>query len=264
VMRYGNGTYWVTHNVSGEIDCRNKSFGNPIISGKRRCQFNKTRIGLVNVNTWATFSDQHGLLEVLQDNTWIRYGTYGKPPAWIYYQAPVGNFSCTNVQNDNPRDNAATLKECQVGSWLASNVVWKTCAKNNGACNLTAVPNSDNAFYFVRYGSDGTFRHRLVSGIVDCSQSFFGNPHSPSLHCDYKIAPAMQFGNTPTWTKCAGNCTLPTSLQSYFVCFGVGNTWSCLTTTPNPSGSITVNCDEATFGCANSTPNKKCRYVKIS
>lgn len=109
---------------------------------------------------------------------------------------------------------------------------WTQCAQENGVCSVSGVRT-------VRYGANGKYVYRPVTGQVSCNNATFGDPiYGVAKTCAFDASsPTVQ-----TWSHCApenGNCTVAGTRQMRY---GASGRYVYRTV----SGS--VRCNNATFG----------------
>lgn len=84
---------------------------------------------------------------------------------------------------------------------------WSWCANEGGVCTVPAA-----ATVTVRYGANGSYQYRSVSGSIACSNGVWGDPIFGTVKsCDYTTGAAPAPGTT-SWVDCAGEgsvCSVP-------------------------------------------------------
>lgn len=134
-----------------------------------------------------------------------------------------------------------------------SDANWKTCASEGSVCNLTGVNQ-------VRYGANGKYVSKIISGSVPCTNAIFGDPvPSTTKSCSYiPAATNAPPGVSPLWVMCAtenGTCNFTGTRQ---VRYGANDKYSMKTAT----GSIA--CNNSTFGDPIKGVAKSCSYSTVA
>ncbi|OGB22804.1 MAG: hypothetical protein A3I66_12910 [Burkholderiales bacterium RIFCSPLOWO2_02_FULL_57_36] len=131
---------------------------------------------------------------------------------------------------------------------------WANCASEGGTCSFSGTKQ-------VRYGANGLYAFRTVTGPVQCTNSVFGDPvPGVTKACAYAAtattgpAPAPTPAPTETWTDCAsegGTCSFSGTRQ---VRYGANGTYAYRTLT-GP-----VQCTNSVFGDPVYGVAKTCAY----
>ena len=87
----------------------------------------------------------------------VRYGANGS----YFYRTLSNGTACTNSVFGDP--SAGTVKDCAVRS------DWTFCAAEGGFCAFAGTQQ-------VRYGANGVYSYRTLSGGTACTNSVFGDP----------------------------------------------------------------------------------------
>lgn len=136
-------------------------------------------------------------------------------------------------------------------------ITWTQCAVEDGICN---VPGTNE----VRYGLNGTYATRVVTGSVACTNQVFGDPlPGADKVCEYAtIEPGGEPPPPPpppppgdTWTKCAnegGVCVFSGTTQ---VRYGLNGTYAIRT------ASDSIGCNNQVFGDPLPGIVKICEYA---
>ncbi len=96
----------------------------------------------------------------------VRYGANGK----YFFKTVTNQVTCNNATFGDPIYGIA--KTCAFDATVASTAVptWGYCAAENGACAVTGTRQ-------VRYGADGRYAYKTVTGSVKCDNATFGDPY---------------------------------------------------------------------------------------
>ncbi|HEX8785207.1 MAG TPA: S8 family peptidase, partial [Telluria sp.] len=128
----------------------------------------------------------------------------------------------------------------------APTTTWTACANENGTCNFSGSAQ-------VRYGANGVYVTKTLTGPVACNNTTFGGDPAPNFvkSCSYASTSATTPAPTPTptptptpatWTACAsegGTCTFSGTHQ---VRFGANNSYLTKTFTGSAA------CNTSAFG----------------
>ena len=200
-VRYGaNGTY-VTRTVTGSIVCSNAAFGgDPLPNVPKQCKLQGSGTGPTTTAN-PVFSLAAGTYPTAQTLTLstptagatIRYTTNGTTPtaASSVYSAPLAINTTTTVM---ALATAAGLSNSGVVSATytigTASAGWIRCATEGGTCSVSGTRS-------VRFGQNGTYATRTVTGSIVCSNVAFGGDPLPNVAkvCDYQDS-----GTAPTGT----------------------------------------------------------------
>ena len=93
----------------------------------------------------------------------VRYGANG-----LYaYRTLSGGTACTNAVFGDPAPGFA--KQCDTGATSTSTGTWTYCANEGGTCAFTGTQQ-------VRYGGNGSYTYKTLSGGTACTNAVFGDP----------------------------------------------------------------------------------------
>jgi probable HAF family extracellular repeat protein len=143
-----------------------------------------------DIGDWTVCAAEGGVC-TFAGTTLVRYGAAGS----YVYRTLTDVAACTNGVFGDPI--YGTVKQCAIKTPPPAE--WTFCAPENGVCAFTGTSE-------VRYGANGSFFFKPLTGGTACSNDVFGDPiYGTVKHCAIKIAPA------PTdWILCApegGVCT---------------------------------------------------------
>ena len=189
-VRYGSATTFVTKTASGSVGCSNDVFGDPVPGVVKTCSYASTTPSaptpsptptptptpVPGPGSWTVCAFEGGTCSV-NGTLQIRYGT-----ATAYYtKTATGSIGCSNAVFGDPAPGV--VKSCSYGAATVTPpvVTWTQCATENGTCAVTGTRE-------VRYGADGNFASKIVSGLIECSNAIFGDPK-------YGVAKACSFSN---------------------------------------------------------------------
>ena len=137
----------------------------------------------------------------------------------------------------------------------STTVTWTRCASEGGICTTPTAST-------VRYGLNGIYFTKSVTGSIACSNGAFGDP-SPGTDkfCDYspnQAAPAQPPSPTGTpisWTRCAAEGGVCSFIGTQQVRYGINGQYALHTAT------APVACDNSTFGDPAPGADKFCDYA---
>jgi hypothetical protein len=93
----------------------------------------------------------------------VRYGANG-----LYaYKTLSSRTACTNAVFGDPAPGVA--KQCDFGSTSSSTGSWSVCASEGAVCAFTGTKQ-------VRYGANGSYTYKTLSGSTACTNAVFGDP----------------------------------------------------------------------------------------
>ena len=218
-VRYGADGAYFYRTLSNGTACTNAVFGDPIVGTYKSCS--------VRVASW-TFCAEEGGVCAFSGTQQVRYGANGS----YFYRTLSNGTNCTNSVFGDPA--VGTLKQCEiVGSGGGGSTGWTFCAWEGASCAFSGARE-------VRYGSDGSYFYRTLSGGTACSNSVFGDPAVGTFkQCDTRpattttapapVAPTSTYGPSPSITCPAGAVDIwpGVTIQNVVNSYG-GNTTFCL------------------------------------
>ena len=211
VSIYGNGGYYVssnsnssvaTANISGStLNVYGSNYGNSTITV---CQNNGNQCATLYVtvqygsgtNTTGgaiTFSQTNPSLSIGQNVSVSIYGGSGSNYNLAYNSnASVvqANLSGSTMTISGSSNGSAAIVVCSaanscsaltviVGSVLGAQNSWTSCANENGYCSFYGTQ-------LVRYGANGVYYYRTLTGGASCTNAVFGDPlFGVSKQCSY-------------------------------------------------------------------------------
>ncbi len=127
---------------------------------------------------------------VVPDTRTVRYGASDS----YVYKTVSGSINCNNAVWGDPL--FGVVKACEYAGAAApppppSSTTWTKCADENGVCN---VPGTRE----VRYGANGTYFTRAVTGAIGCNNGVWGDPlFGVFKACEYAGAEPAPPGGGP-------------------------------------------------------------------
>ena len=174
IVRYGAGSSWIERRVSGTFSCSSSFFGrDPLFGVVKGCEIAGST---ANARPQAPSSQVQWVRAVAENQTFrvleptnVRYGVGDR---WVQ-RSLNGTVSCTN--SFFGRDPApGIVKSCQIPSKVGSapdpsppTTAWVKAVDENQTFTLRSTAE-------VRYGVGTNWTQRSLSGIVSCTNSFFG------------------------------------------------------------------------------------------
>ena len=211
-VRYGANGQFVTKTMSGTFSCTSQAFGRDPIPGVRKACYTTA----LATTASGKCADERGTCTV-PSGTSVRYGANGQ----YVTKTMSGTFSCTS-QTFGRDPIPGVRKACYVPTTSTADA---KCADERGSCT---VPSNTT----VRYGANGQFVTKTMSGTFSCTSQAFGRDPIPGVRkACYTTALA-----TTASGKCAderGTCTVPsgTSVRyganGQYVTKTMSGTFSC-------------------------------------
>jgi parallel beta-helix repeat protein len=214
-VRYGaNGSY-VYKTLTGGTPCTNAVFGDPIYGVVKQCDYSAP-------SNW-TFCATEGGTCSFSGTQQVRYGANGS----YVYKTLTGGTPCTNAVFGDPV--YGVVKQCDYTAPTTTSTSWTFCASEGGTCSFSGTQQ-------VRYGANGAYFYKTLTGGTACTNSVFGDPAVGTVkQCDVGgAAPTSAQGPTPA----------PTSTPSY----GPQATITC------PVGAVDIWPGQYIQGAVNSYP----------
>ena len=140
--------------------------------------------------------------------------------------------------------NTSTFDNVNVSTGGSTSASWTKCADENGTCSFSGT-------MVVRYGANGQYVYKTVTGSIACTNTAFGSDPIPGTYKACYTAPVPP----PGWTKCAdenGTCNVPGTVT---VAYGANGQFYYHTVTGSTA------CDNTTFGDPISGTFKACYYL---
>jgi hypothetical protein len=188
-------------------------------------------------STWTDCAREGGVCSV-PGTVNVRYGANGS----YAYKTVTGSIGCNNAVWGDPAPNV--VKTCAYDSSGAASSSWVGCASEGGVCSVPGTVR-------VRYGANGTYAYKTVTGSIGCNNATWGDP-APNVvkACAYESS-----GSTTTWTRCAnegGSCAVPDTRQvrygangSYYYKSVTGSIACANSTWGDPMPNVVKACDFA-------------------
>ena len=126
----------------------------------------------------------------------VRYGANGS----YCYRTLTNGTACTNAVFGDPVNGVR--KDCALRTATATGE-WSVCAAEGGSCAFTGTQE-------VRYGANGSYYYKTLTGGTACTNAVFGDPA-------YGVRKDCSLRTASDWNFCAsegGTCALPAPNRS--------------------------------------------------
>jgi hypothetical protein len=197
-VRYGaNGTY-TSKVITASTPCTSAVFGDPVRGVAKTCSYSSALSTVTSAGatgpSWIPCSGEGGTC-VFSGTREVRYGAGTSFSTKTF----TGSVYCSNSAFGDPAKGQ--LKTCSYSSntiatsggtstttpapapapttSTANDTGWTACAAEGGTCSVTGT-------HQVRYGANGFYAVKTVTGPVACTNAVFGDPA-------YKIAKACSY-----------------------------------------------------------------------
>lgn len=142
-----------------------------------------------------------------------------------------------------------------------TSVIWTECAKEKGTCTFTGTRE-------VRFGANGNYSYRTVTGSTPCTNALFGDPAYLTVKsCSYSsttvsipsagTVPTVPGPTTPTWTLCSMENNVCSFWGTREIRFGANGKFITKVFTN------AVKCDTKTFGEPILNVYKSCSFSSV-
>ncbi len=111
---------------------------------------------------WSPCAQENGVCAVPGQRR-VRYGANGK----YFFKTATNQVTCNNATFGDPVYGIA--KSCAFDATVAAAPTWSFCAAEKGNCAVTGTRQ-------VRYGADGRYAYKTITGSVKCDNATFGDP----------------------------------------------------------------------------------------
>jgi hypothetical protein len=213
-LRCANGSY-VYKTLTGGTPCTNAVFGDPIYGVVKQCDYTAP-------SNW-TFCATEGGTCSFSGTQQVRYGANGS----YVYKTLTDGTPCTNAVFGDPV--YGVVKQCDYTASTTTSTNWTFCASEGGMCSFSGTQQ-------VRYGANGAYFYKTLTGGTACTNSVFGDPAVGTVkQCDVGARPRL--GVRPSASG-------PTSTSSY----GPQATITC------PAGAVDIWPGQYIQGAVNSYP----------
>jgi len=167
-VRYGaNGTYFYA-TVTGSVACSNAQWGDPSFGFVKACAYTSaapTSTPTATTSSWVNCANEGGVCAVSGTRN-VRYGANGS----YFYKTVTGQISCGNGAWGDPLFGVAKSCAYESSSTTAAPTTagsWVNCAAEGGMCSVSNTRN-------VRYGANGVYFYKAVTGQIACANAAWG------------------------------------------------------------------------------------------
>lgn len=166
-VRYGTASTYVIKTLTGPVACTNAVFGDPAPGYAKSCSVEATTsTSPPPTMTWTACATEGNWCQ-FSGSAQVHYGTAS---AYVI-KTLTGPVSCTNAVFGDPAPGS--VKSCRVSVTTTSptptTATWTSCASEGGTCTVSGTRE-------VRYGYNGSYASKIVTGSVACSNAVFGDP----------------------------------------------------------------------------------------
>jgi hypothetical protein len=198
-VRYGANGIYTSKVISASTPCTSAVFGDPIRGVAKTCSYSSALSTVTSTGStgpaWIPCSGEGGTC-VFSGTREVRYGAgtsfstktfttsvycsnsaFGDPAKG---QLKTCSYS-SNVITTSSSSGASTATPTPAPTASAANDTgWTTCAAEGGTCSVTGT-------HQVRYGANGFYAVKTVTGPVACTNAVFGDPaYKIAKTCSYK------------------------------------------------------------------------------
>jgi hypothetical protein len=215
-VRYGANGLYAYRTLTGGTACTNAVFGDPAPGVVKQCHTSTSTS--TSTGSWSVCANEGGTC-AFSGTQQVRYGANG-----LYaYRTLTGGTACTNAVFGDPAPGLA--KQCHT-STSTSTASWSVCANEGGTCAFTGTQQ-------VRYGANGSYAYRTLTGGTACTNSVFGDP-APGI--------TKQCAIGATSSTSSGGTTIDTTAPTVSISTPTtGSTYSTTQSTINLSGTAADN-----------------------
>jgi hypothetical protein len=177
-VRFGANGIYTSKVITGSTPCTSAVFGDPIHGVAKTCSYSSATsvaiaVPATNASSWIPCAGE-GATCVFSGNREVRYGTDTSFVTKTY----TGPVICSNTAFGDPAHGQ--LKTCSYSSntvatsgttgtttTVSTEAGWATCAAEGGVCSFSGT-------HQVRYGANGVYVTKTVTGSIACTNAAFG------------------------------------------------------------------------------------------
>ena len=196
-VRFGSNGIYTSKVFTGSTPCTTAVFGDPNRGVAKTCSYSSatsaapTSTPTSSTPTWIACAGEGGTC-TFSGTREVRYGANGSYATKTF----TGSVVCSNTAFGDPAHGQ--LKTCSyssntvatattAGTVTAAPVVadsgWTSCAAEGGTCSFTGTRQ-------VRYGANGSYATRTVTGSIACTNAAFGGDPA------YRQVKSCSYSNT--------------------------------------------------------------------
>jgi len=196
-VRFGANGIYTSKVFTGSTPCTTAVFGDPNRGVAKTCSYASstsaapTAAPASSTPAWVACAGEGGTC-TFSGTREVRYGANGLYATKIF----TGSVVCSNIAFGDPA--RGLLKTCSYASNAASSTTtastatvapsaadsdWTSCAAEGGTCSFTGTRQ-------VRYGANGSYATRTVTGSIACTNAAFGGDPA------YRQVKSCSYSNT--------------------------------------------------------------------
>ncbi|MBK4735135.1 S8 family serine peptidase [Noviherbaspirillum pedocola] len=162
LVRYGANNSYAYQTIASTVSCTNDVFGDPMVGVRKTCEYDANSTPAVS---WAQCANEWGVCN-FSGTRQVRYGANGS----YAYKTATASVSCTNdIFGDPAYGIAKTCEYASNSTTTQTAEVWTWCSSEYNTCSFAGTRE-------VKYGVNGVYTSKIVTGPVACSNAIFGDP----------------------------------------------------------------------------------------
>jgi hypothetical protein len=180
-VRYGANGVYKTVTATGSVGCNNNAFGgDPVVGVAKTCDYSNSTTTVTTLpppppaSGWTRCASEGGTCSFTGTRQ-VRYGANG-----VYKTVTAtGSVGCNN--NAFGGDPVyGTAKTCDYSNTVVATETWANCASEGGSCAVAGTRQ-------VRYGANGSYITKTVTGSIACDNNAFGGDpiYGTAKTCQY-------------------------------------------------------------------------------
>ena len=199
--------------------------------GGGEAQMNEEQPTLLASTSWTLCANQNQFCAFSGAQA-VRYGAGSS----FYTRTAIGGIACNTTTFGDPAPGVA--KHCDV-----IQPVWTICANENQQCAFSGTK-------VVRYGANGSYATKSLTGGTTCNNAKFGDP-LPTVrkHCDIASVPTTT-STTTSSTAASSTTTSTTTSTAVTTTTSTAVTTSSTTSTVSTTTTTLVGQLDPAFTCA--------------
>jgi len=192
-VRFGANGIYTSKVIAGSTPCTSAVFGDPIHGVAKTCSYSSAlsttlTTPAASTSSWIACAGEGGTC-TFSGTREVRYGAGTS----FVTKTFTGSVVCSNTAFGDPAHGL--LKTCSYSSNtvatsgttatttpVSTDAGWTACAAEGGVCSFSGTR-------LVRFGANGFYATRTVTGSVACTNAVFGDPA-------YRIAKSCSYSNT--------------------------------------------------------------------
>jgi hypothetical protein len=192
-VRFGANGLYTSKVIAGSTPCTSAVFGDPVHGVAKTCSYSSATTTAVaapaaSTSSWIACAGEGGTC-MFSGTREVRYGAGNA----FVTKTFTGSVVCLNSSFGDPA--VGLLKSCSYSSNtiatsgstgttptapVTTDAGWTTCASEGGVCSISGT-------HQVRYGANGNYSIKTMTGPVACTNAVFGDPaYKMAKTCSYK------------------------------------------------------------------------------